>query len=87
MPLKLLLEGVVTVPDIPGVRVARTNTGHASWKTMYELLRSECYFLTWLPLFRRTSSSVCGVPARKLGEVGKLVESALTSRVFRGRKL
>ena len=48
--LKLPLEGVVTVPVIPGVlqeeavRVAHANTGHASWETMYDLLRSECYF-------------------------------------------
>ena len=47
--LKLPLEGV-TVPVIPGVlkeeavRVAHANTGHASWETMYDLLRSECYF-------------------------------------------
>ena len=49
--LKLPLEGVVTVPVIPGVlqeeavRVAHANTGHASSECMYDLLRSECYFL------------------------------------------
>ena len=48
--LKLPLEGVVTVPVIPGVlqeeavRAAHANTGRASWETIYDLLRIECYF-------------------------------------------
>ena len=47
--LKLPLESVVTVPVIPAVlqeeavRVAHAITGHASWETMCDLLRSECY--------------------------------------------
>ena len=48
--LKLPLEGVVTVPVIPGVlqeeavRAAHANTGRASRESIYDLLRSECYF-------------------------------------------
>ena len=48
--LKLPLEGVVTVPVIPGVlqeeavHVAHANTSHALWETMYDLLCNECYF-------------------------------------------
>ena len=92
--IKLLLEGVVTVPVIPGVlqeeavRVAHANTGamHRGRPCMI-FFAVKATFLTWLPPGRRTSSSACGVPARMLGEEGKPVECALTSRVVRGRKL
>ena len=91
--LKLPLEGVVTAPVIPGVLqeeavcVAHANTGHASWETMYDLLRSECYFPDMAATCKAHVQQCMGVPARMLGEEGNPVECALTSRVVRGRKL
>ena len=91
--LKLPLEGVVTVPVIAGVLqeetvcVAHANTGHASWETMYDLLRSECYFPDMAATCQAHVQQCMGVHARMLGKEGKPVECALTSRVVRGRKL
>eukprot|EP00117_Sycon_ciliatum_P016048 scpid17635/ scgid15645/ Gag-Pol polyprotein; Matrix protein p10; p20; Capsid protein p25; Nucleocapsid protein p14; Protease p15; Reverse transcriptase/ribonuclease H p90; Integrase p46 len=48
--LKLPLDGVKQVPVIPAALVRKvlyvthTNSGHASWSTMYEMIRSRCYF-------------------------------------------
>ena len=48
--VKLPLEGTVFVPVIPEtltedfLLAAHVNSGHASWETMYRILRCRCYF-------------------------------------------
>ena len=48
--VKLPIEGEVSVPVIPEslqeevVSAVHLNTGHASWQTMFDVLRSKCYF-------------------------------------------
>ena len=48
--VKLPVHGVVTVPVIPVslqadvLRAAHVNAGHSSWDSMYEMIRSRCYF-------------------------------------------
>ena len=48
--VKLPVHGVVTVPVIPVslqadvLRAAHVNAGHGSWDSMYEMIRSRCYF-------------------------------------------
>ena len=48
--VKLPLEGTVSVPVIPKsleddvLHAAHVNSGHASWETMYRMLRCRCYF-------------------------------------------
>lgn len=48
--VKLPIEGIVTVPALPeslvgeAVRSAHEATGHASWQTVYAMLRAQCYF-------------------------------------------
>ena len=48
--VKLPLEGTVFVPVIPEtltedvLLAAHVNSGHASWETMYRMLRCRCYF-------------------------------------------
>ena len=48
--VKLPLEGEVEVPVVPQVLVsgvveaAHLNSGHASWETIYQMIRSQCYF-------------------------------------------
>ena len=48
--VKLPVDGVVSVPVIPDVlipdvlKAAHCNSGHAAWDTMYEMIRSCCYF-------------------------------------------
>ena len=48
--VKLPIEGVVQVPVIaadlvePILQAAHINSGHASWSTMYQMIRKKCYF-------------------------------------------
>ena len=48
--VKLPVEGGVAVPVIPEslqgqlVSAVHTNSGHANWQTMHDMLRAECYF-------------------------------------------
>ena len=47
---KLPIDGVIHVPVVPKslvgslLEAAHINSGHASWETMYDQLRSRCYF-------------------------------------------
>eukprot|EP00117_Sycon_ciliatum_P048857 scpid46649/ scgid34721/ Gag-Pol polyprotein; Matrix protein p10; p20; Capsid protein p25; Nucleocapsid protein p14; Protease p15; Reverse transcriptase/ribonuclease H p90; Integrase p46 len=48
--VKVPADGVVLVPVLPGemedgvIRAAHAGSGHASWQTVYEILRQKCYF-------------------------------------------